>query len=104
MSELRSVIHSQDFRASDIVRLVAKGMEISPQADALPLLIDAGARYADARRGVLLALAAYQDNQLSSHAEALAALMEMTNPQYLRDAESEAFRHLESVLESSIDQ
>ncbi len=104
MTALRSAVHSQDFRASDIVRLVAKGMEISPKAEALPLLVEAGTRYADARRGVFLALAAYEDIQLASHGEALASIMELTNPQFLKGAESEAFERLESVLESGIDQ
>ena len=96
--QLRAALGNEDASAHIAVMFAAEGLAFSASPEALSLLIDAGKKHPAARTEVIVALSAWDDEQLKAHAEDLSPLVERYETIRPMGADVEAQERLKSVL------
>ena len=91
---------SDEAVASVAVMLAARGLARTQPIDALPHLISAGMEHGSARGDILIAVAAYGDDELAPYARELQSFLGNRMPPRHMDAETEAFERLKSIVEN----
>ena len=89
---------SRDQTAGAAVALASRGLELSHPNEALPHLIDAAYREAEAREDVLMAIAGYDREQIFEYAVELRPLLETVKSKSPLGTELEVLGRLERLL------